>query len=131
MKKQTKFTDKQITEFRAILVKSSRNTISNIQVRLGLGYQDAKLLFGILNGDKKFVQEVLKFEKEKPKLIKRYTDLVIKEIKKTKDKDYIVWSEIRIKVGIKYEFDRDVRDQLKKDGYIFEEPVYLIKKDDK
>jgi hypothetical protein len=131
MKTQTKFTDKQIKEFRSILVKSSRNTISNIQIRLGFGYQDAKLLFGILNSDKKFVQEVLKFEKRKPKLIQRYTALVIKEIKKTKDKNYIVWSDIRIKVGIKYEFDRDIRDQLKKDGYILEEPVYLIKKDDK
>ena len=128
MNKQIKFNDKQLNEFREVLVKSGRNTITNIQVRCGLGYQDAKLVFGLLNDDKKFVEQVLKYEREKPIIIKRYVDLAIKEIKKIKDKDYVKWDDISMKVGIKYEFDREVRDQLKKEGYISDEAVYLINK---
>lgn len=126
MKTQTKFTDKQLKEFRDVIVKSGRNTISNLQVRCGLGYQDAKLVFGLVNEDKKLIAQVLKYQTQKPILIKKYVDESIRIIKKIKNKDYVEWNDVRIKVGIKYEFDRDVKDRLRKEGYISDKDVYLI-----
>ena len=126
MKKQIKFDDKKIKEFRKIIIQSGRNTISNLQVRCGLGYQDAKLAFGLVNEDKKLVAEVLKYQKDKPILIKKYVEESIKIIKKIRNKDYVEWEDIRFKVGIKYEFDYQVRDQLKKEGYLSDKDVYLI-----
>lgn len=128
MKKPIKVDPQKLKLYRDILVTSGNTKISNLQVRTGLPYKVAKNIIEILNKDKKLAEDVFKYQSRRVILLKKYIDKSIELIKVIKDKDYINWFDVRKKAGIKYEFDRDVRDQLKKDGYLSDVPVYLIKK---
>lgn len=128
MIKQKKFTEKQLKEFREVVLKSGRNSISNIQIKTGLGYEKASQLYGILNEDKSFAKEVLKYQKKIPLIINKFVTQVKKEILKIKDKDYLDWDYITDKLGIKYDFQREVLTKLRVQGHITDTRIYLIKK---
>lgn len=128
MIKQKKFTEKQLKEFREVVLKSGRNSISNIQIRTGLGYEKASQLYEILNEDKSFAKEVLKYQKKIPLIINKFVTQVKKEILKIKDKDYLDWDYITDKLGIKYDFQREVLTKLRVQGHITDTRIYLIKK---